>query len=99
MHLTTAMVRGVSLSDTTDPPTVATPSFSWHAWPGKKYSLIMADSLSKAPFGWFGLDQVHHYSVFNIDGNDLSTGTASGPFAEPGNFISDYPNYYAYMIF
>jgi hypothetical protein len=100
MDVTTAMVRGFAGTDSTSADTAIAPTYSWAVVAGKKYTLLMVDNFSPNP-AWaaFGVPRLLHYGVFNIEGNDISTGTATSAYGPPGTPFTEHPNVYAFLIF
>lgn len=94
------MVRGwgAITTGTLSSQTLVKPTFAWDATASKYYTLIfvgLSDSSAPAFFGCC----FHHNSWYNIEGNDVATGTASGPYAPPGNFDPSLASRYTYFLF
>lgn len=95
-------VRGFAMTTASEYLTKISPTITFDMNAGKKYSFLMFDTLSEAPFWSAGmmasLQALEHYSVVNMDQSSGLSADLKTTFRPSGNVVAANPSIYAFTV-
>jgi len=102
MEVSTISVRGHAATSASDYMTKVSPTIKFNMNAGQKYSFLMLDGLSGAPFWAQGMSatvmSIKHYSVVNMDQSSGLSADLKTSYNDPGNIVAATPNIYAFLV-